>query len=76
MARPSSRNRGAKSAPEPRAKAVSKKDPVLESEEGDEKPGMGVDEAVVIMTTIALVAGLLFVDAWLGFYGKGIFFKS
>lgn len=75
MARPS-KNRGAKAAAEPRAKAISKKEPAVETEEGEEKPGMGVDEAVVIMTTIALVAGFLFVDAWLGLYEKGFFFKS
>ena len=76
MARPN-KTRGAKAAPEARAaKATSKKSTIPEADVVEEKPGMGVNEAVIIMTTLALVASFLFVDAWLGMFGKGFFFKG
>jgi hypothetical protein len=62
-------------APARAAKTKSKKPAASGVEVLEEAPGMGPDAGIVIMTTVVLVAALLFVDALLGKFGSGVFFS-
>ncbi len=79
MAKRSSRGGGRGAAAKPRGrqpKATSKKRSTAAAVEVvEESDGMGVDAGIAIVTTVLLVAAFLFVDAHLGHYDGGIFFK-
>jgi hypothetical protein len=40
----------------------------------EEKPGIGIDGGIAVMTTVLLLAAILFVDYHLGTYDAGLFF--
>lgn len=43
----------------------------------EEEGGMGIDDGIVILTTLALLAALVFLDYARGqFYGEGMLFKG
>jgi hypothetical protein len=41
----------------------------------DDGSGPGVDVGIVVMTTVMLLAAIVFVDAYLGKLGGGVFFS-
>jgi len=41
----------------------------------EEEPGMGINEGIILTTTIVLIVAWLFVDFHYGRYGGGMFFK-
>ena len=41
----------------------------------EEAGGPGIDAGIAVVTTLVLLAAILFVDAHLGRYGGGMFFK-
>ncbi len=71
--------RGAKAAPERDTKARSRKAapaPALEVEVVEEEKGLGIDEGLIILTTLVFLAAVLVTDYALGtHYGEGLFFK-
>jgi hypothetical protein len=78
-----SRSRGSSRAAAPRGskrEAKSKKVvavPVAEVEVVEEGKGMGIDDGVVIVTTVLLIASFFLVDYVLGNdYAKGFLFKG
>lgn len=68
--------RGASAKREPKARSK-KKAPVAaaEVEVVEEGKGLGIDEGVILVTTILFLAAILFTDYILGGYGEGLFFK-
>ncbi len=73
MAKKTSRGARAKTqAREPKAK--SKKPMTAEVEVVEESKGEGIDSAIVIITSLLLVAAILFTDAFRGASGEGLFF--
>lgn len=79
MARTSTK-RGAAASPRGKreSRATSKKVaavPVAEVEVVEEEKGLGVDDGVILMTTVLLVVAFFLADYLLGTdYGKGLFF--
>lgn len=74
-----SRARGARpaaAAPKRQAKSRRKAAPaaIAEVEVVEEEKGLGIDDGVVIVTTLCLLVAFLFVDALRGQYGTGLFF--
>ena len=61
-------------APAREPKAKSKKVTTTEIEVVEESPGEGIDAGIAIITTVILVAAILFVDAFRGASGEGLFF--
>jgi hypothetical protein len=47
---------------------------VVEVEVVEESGGSGIDAGIAVMTSILLLVAILFVDAHLARYGKGMFF--
>jgi hypothetical protein len=75
MAKRGSRGRGAsRTKREPKAKSKKPKAASTEVEVVEEAGGEGVDGAILIITTVVLLAAILCVDAFRGAYGEGIFF--
>lgn len=70
-----SRHRGASTKREPKAR--SKRAAVVEAEVEvvEEGKGLGIDEGVILVTTILLLAAILVTDHILGGYAAGLFFK-
>lgn len=62
------RAQGRSSTSRSRKKAAPATEEVEVVEEG---AGMGIDDGIVIVTTVALLAACLLVDAYLGKYGDG-----
>lgn len=53
----------------------SKKKPVAEVEVVEERPGLGFEDGIVIVTTVVLLTAMLLVDFHLGsYYDKGFLF--
>lgn len=77
-AAPAAAKRGAK-APERDTKARSRKAapaPALEVEVVEEERGLGIDEGLIILTTLIFLGAVLVTDYALGtHYGVGLFFK-
>ncbi len=42
----------------------------------EEESGFGLEEGIVFITTVLIIAAFLFLDKGLGGYGEGMFFKS
>lgn len=47
---------------------------VAEVEVVEEGGGMGIDAGIAVITTVILLAAILFTDAYLGRYESGLFF--
>lgn len=66
-------------APERDPRARSRKAapaPVVEVEVVEEERGLGIDEGLIILTTLCFLAAILVTDYALGtHYGEGLFFK-
>ncbi len=80
MAKSRSRGASRKAAPKRQPSATSrKKAPAAsagaEVEVVEEAPGMGVDGGIAVITCIMLVVACVLLDAQLGKYGAGMFFK-
>lgn len=82
MAKSRSRGASRKAAPKRQPSATSrKKAPAggagasTEIEVVEEAPGMGVDGGIAVITCIVLVVACVLLDAQLGKYGAGMFFK-
>lgn len=75
----SAQRRGAKAAPERDTRARSRKAapvPAAEVEVVEEGRGLGIDEGIIILTTLCFLAAVLVTDYALGtHYGAGLFFK-
>ena len=65
--------RGGRAQPA-RAAAKSKK-AAPEAESGEDKPGIGIDAGIAVVTTIVLLAALVVIDMMQGKNGDGIFFN-
>jgi hypothetical protein len=57
-----------------RAAAKSKKAVAVEAEPAEAAPGIGIENGVAILTTVALFGALILVDMIQGKNGDGIFF--
>jgi hypothetical protein len=73
MARRTPRSRAA-AAPARKPKAKSKKPALAAGMEVVEDSGEGLDTAVILATTFALVFAIVFTDALLGKFEAGVFF--
>jgi len=71
--RTSASRRAAKEPRQPRAKSK-KPAAVAEVEVVEEASGEGLDTAIIIATTVALVLAIAFTDALLGRFGAGMMF--
>ena len=58
-----------------RAAAKSKKAAPSDVGAGEDKPGIGIETGVAILTTFVLIAAVLFIDKMQGMNGDGIFFN-
>ena len=76
MARSRGRSTRAAKKPARQPKAKSKKPaaPAAEVEVVEEAKGETVDGGIVIITSVVLLAAILFVDKLLARYGEGVFF--
>jgi hypothetical protein len=75
MAKRRTSGRTAKATRTPKAKSK-KAAPTTEVEVVEEAAGEGIDTGIVVMTTLTLVAAILFLDKLLGSFGEpyGVFF--
>lgn len=68
--------RGAKAAGrQVKSKKMAAVPVVAEVDVVEERGGAGIDAGIAVLTAILLIAAILFVDANLGRYGGGLFFK-
>ena len=58
----------------PKAKSKKKPAPTTEMEVVEEAAGEGIDTGVAVMTTLLLLAGILFLDKLRGMFDTGMFF--
>lgn len=76
MARSRSRSSGKKAGAGRQAKSKKKAAPVAEVEVVEETGGMGIDDAIPIVTGVILIVAFVLVDYVLGTdYHRGLFFK-
>lgn len=74
MAKKTSRGARAVKVTAREAKAKSKKPVAAEVEVVQRPRGEGVDTAIVVITSLVLLAAILFTDAFRGASGEGMFF--
>ena len=77
MARSTKRSSGGSAARSSGSRSTSRKSPArpAELEIVEEKPGFGLEEGVIFITTLVLVIAFVMIDRARGGYGEGMFFK-
>jgi hypothetical protein len=77
MARSRKKSGGLGASRAPRSQSRKKPTPIaVEVEVVEEEKGLGMEDAVIIVTTIILLVAFLMIDKDRGKYGEGLFFQD